>query len=78
MNYLKNVFRGISKPLLFLPFVLGCISILMMISTSYKDGINLTDRTVIVQTSAYIIGAVFVVIIANMDYSVFADLEKKL
>ncbi len=78
MNYLKNVFKGVSKPLIFLPFILACVSILMMISTSYKNGINLTDRTVIVQTGAYIIGAVFVVIIANIDYSVFADLEKKL
>ena len=78
MSYLRNVFKGVSKPLIFLPLILAVFSITMMISTSYDHGIHLTDRTVIVQTASYILGAIFVVIIANMDYSVFADIEKKL
>ena len=78
MSYLRNLFKGVSKPLIFLPLAFAAISITMMISTSYSNGVNLTDRTVIVQTASYIIGAVFVVIIANIDYSVYADIEKKL
>lgn len=76
MNYFKDLFKGISRPLLLLPLVLAIISITMMISTSYDNGIHLLDRTVIIQTAAYILGAVLIVILANIDYTVFADIEK--
>lgn len=76
MNYFRDLFKGISKPLLILPVVLAIISITMMISTSYRSGINLADRTVIIQTTAYILGAIAIVVLANIDYTVFADIEK--
>ncbi len=76
MNYFRDLFKGISKPLLLLPLALAIISITMMISTSYRSGINLTDRTVIIQTVAYILGAIVIVILANIDYTVFPEIEK--
>ncbi len=76
MNYFRDLFKGISKPLLLLPLALAIISITMMISTSYRSGINLTDRTVIIQTVAYILGAIVIVILANIDYTVFQEIEK--
>jgi len=78
MKYFNNLLRGTDKPLLLLPLALAVISITMMISTSYDDGIQLTDRTVIVQTTAYIIGFSLIILIANMDYSVFEEIEKRL
>lgn len=78
MNYIKSIFKGIPKPLYTVPALLAIISITMMISTSYKDGIHLADRTVLVQSFSYILGAFLVIIIANMDYSIVADLEKKI
>lgn len=78
MNYIKSIFKGIPKPLYTVPALLAIVSITMMISTSYKDGIHLADRTVLVQSFSYILGAFLVIIIANMDYSIVADLEKKI
>ncbi|MEA4922596.1 MAG: rod shape-determining protein RodA [Eubacteriaceae bacterium] len=78
MKYFSNLFKGIYKPLLFLPLALAVISITLMISTSYDDGIHLTDSTVLIQTAAYILGFIAIVVIANMDYQVFQDIEKKL
>lgn len=77
-NKIKNQFKGLDKPLLFLPLVLGVISITMMISTSYSNGVHLTDRTVIVQTASYIIGIILVFMVSTIDYTVFKDIEKKL
>jgi len=74
----RNQFKGLDKPLLIIPLVLGVISITMMISTSYDNGVHLTDRTVLVQTFSYIIGIILVLILSTMDYEVFKDIEKKL
>ena len=74
MNYLRNTFKGVSKPLLIMPLLLAVISITMMVSTAGNNGF----RTVIVQSAAYVLGCIFVVIIANMDYSVVEGIEKKL
>ena len=74
MKYLHNTFRGISKSLLLIPLALAAISIVMMVSTAANNGY----RTVVVQSAAYVLGAIFVVIMANMDYSVVAEIEKKL
>lgn len=78
MNYIKSLIKGIPKPLVIVPFLFAVISITMMISTSYKNGIHLTDRTVLVQSFSYVLGAILVLIIANMDYSIVTDLEKKI
>lgn len=78
MKYFSNLFRGLYKPLLFLPLALAAISIMLMISTSYDNGVHLTDSTVIIQTLAYVLGFAAIVVISNMDYSVFQDIEKKL
>lgn len=72
MNYLRNTFKGISKPLLFIPILLGILSVVMMVSTAGNNGF----RTVIVQSAAYIMGIILVVIMSNMDYSIVDDFEK--
>jgi cell division protein FtsW (lipid II flippase) len=72
MKYLRNTFRGISKPLLIMPLLLAVISITMMVSTAGNNGF----RTVVVQSASYVLGMIFVVIIANMDYSVVEGIEK--
>ncbi|MEG0156945.1 MAG: FtsW/RodA/SpoVE family cell cycle protein [Anaerovoracaceae bacterium] len=77
MNYFKNLFKGISKPLLLLPMALAIISITMMFSTSYRNGI-VFSREVLIQSFAYFLGFILIIIIANMDYSVFQDFEKLL
>ncbi|MGI6722688.1 MAG: rod shape-determining protein RodA [Anaerovoracaceae bacterium] len=77
MKYFNNLFKGIYKPLLFLPAALAVISIIMMITTSYEDG-HFKDHTVLIQALAYVVGFAAVVVIANMDYQVFQDIEKKL
>ena len=74
MNYLKNTFKGISKPLLIMPVLLAVISITMMVSTAANNGY----RTVLVQSAAYIMGAILIIIMANMDYQVVAGHEKKI
>ena len=58
--------------------LLAVFSITMMISTSYSNGIHLTDRTVLVQSFSYILGVALVLLLANMDYSIIAALEKKI
>lgn len=73
MNYLKNTFKGISKPLLIMPVLLAVISITMMVSTAANNGY----RTVLVQSAAYIMGAILIIIMANMDYQVVAGHEKR-
>lgn len=80
MNKLRhfiNLFKNISKPLLLIPIFFFAVSILMMVSTSYDNGIVLS-RTVLIQTAAYLIGFAVVVVLANMDYTVFQDFEKPL
>ena len=77
MKYLRNLFKNISKPLYIFPVIFAVISITMMISISYNNGIVIS-RMVIVQTGAYIIGLIAVIIIINIDYTVFEDLNKYL
>lgn len=78
MNYIKSLFKGIPKSLFIVPALLAVFSITMMISTSYSNGIHLTDRTVLVQSFSYILGVALVLLLANMDYSIIAALEKKI
>ena len=76
-QHYKDLFKNISKPLLLIPFFFFAMSILMMFSTSYDNGI-VVSRTVLIQTAAYILGFVVVVFLANMDYTVLQEFEKPL
>lgn len=77
MGYIRGLFKNIPKPLYILPVVFAVISIVMMLSTSYDDGIVIS-RTVIVQTAAYILGFAAVFIISRMNYSVLEEIQKPL
>lgn len=55
MKYFKNLFKGVDKPLYLMPIVLFIISMLMMLSTSYDNGIVIS-KTVIIQGVAYVLG----------------------
>ena len=74
MKYLQNIFKGINKSLILVPVLLGILSVVMMVSTAGNNGM----RTVYVQSAAYVMGAILIVVMGNMDYSVVADIEKKL
>lgn len=75
MKYFRNLFKGIDIWLLLLPIILAIISITMMVSTSYDDGFQLS-RDIVIQTTAYLIGFAGVFFIANLDYTIFQDIEK--
>ncbi len=77
MRYIKNLFKNIDKSLYVLPIIFAIISVTMMFSTSYDNGIVLS-RTVLVQSAAYILGFLAVFILAHMNYSVFEDMIKPL
>lgn len=68
-------FSGIYKPLLIMPLLLAVLSIVMMFSTSYNDGI-VVSREVIIQSAAYVMGVGLILIIVNIDYTVFQDVIK--
>ena len=77
MRYLNSLFKNVDKPLYILPLIFAVISIVMMVSISYDGGIVLS-RSVIVQTAAYILGIIAILIIVKMNYSVFEELIKPL
>ena len=58
-----------------MPLLLAILSITMMVSTSYDDGIVIS-REVIVQSAAYVIGIGLILSIINIDYTVFQDVIK--
>ena len=72
MNVIFGRFRGIYKPLWIMPILLAVLSILMMLSTSYDDGIVIS-REVIVQSVAYGIGLVLVLFLVNIEYTRFQE-----
>lgn len=75
LHYIKNAFGGVDKRLYLMPLLLAGISILMMVSTSYENG-AFVDHTVMIQSSAYFLGFIAVVVIANINYSAFTDWTK--
>lgn len=75
MNYFSNLFKNISKSLLIIPILFAIISIILMFSTSYDQGVVLS-KTVIIQAIAYILGFIAIFVIVQMDYSVFEDISK--
>ena len=56
---------------------LGFISLMMLESTVYDDGLVL-DRVIIVQAISYILGFLCLLAILHLDYSVFSGLDKYL
>jgi len=72
LNVIFGRFRGIYKPLWIMPILLAVLSILMMLSTSYDDGIVIS-REVIVQSVAYGIGLVLVLFLVNIEYTRFQE-----
>ena len=77
MDYFKNLLKNIDKVLLLMPVCFAVISIIMVGSTSYEGHFIIT-KDIIVQSSAYIIGAVALCIILLFNYKTFESLEKVL
>lgn len=77
MKYIRNLFKNVDKPLYLLPLLFAIISITMMFSTSYNNGITLS-KTVIIQTFAYVLGFVAMLFIGNLNYTVLEDITKPL
>lgn len=75
LHYITNAFGGVDKRLYLMPLLLAGISILMMVSTSYDHG-AFTDHTVMIQSTAYVLGFIAVVVIANINYTAFVDWTK--
>ncbi|MDD4377637.1 MAG: rod shape-determining protein RodA [Eubacteriales bacterium] len=77
MNYFLNLIKNIDKVILSVVAILAVISIVMIGSTSYDGGFVFT-RDVIVQTAAYIIGFVALIVVLSINYTFFNGLEKYL
>lgn len=77
LRHFRNLFKNISKPLLLIPVFFFALSILMMFSTSYDNGI-VVSRTVLIQGAAYLLGFIVIIVLANMDYTVLQEFEKPL
>lgn len=75
MNKIFAPLKSADKIILLLVGMLGLISVLMLESTVYDDGIVLA-RPVLVQAISYIIGFCVLVVIQHIDYRYFIGLEK--
>ena len=75
MNKIFAPLKSADKTILLLVGMLGLISVLMLESTVYDDGIVLA-RPVLVQAISYIIGFCVLVVIQHIDYRYFIGLEK--
>ena len=81
MNKFFNAIKSVDKITLLIILVLGSISLLMLESTIYDDGLVLSwteGRAVIIQAIAYFLGAGCIAVILCMNYSFFYGLEKLL
>jgi rod shape determining protein RodA len=61
--------------LLVLPLFFAFASILMITSITY-DGVNLLNRSIVVQAASYLIGYAAVAVVLLIDYQLFARYEK--
>lgn len=75
MSDFKNLLKNIDKVLLLFPFVFLAISIVMIGSTEYADGFVITGN-IIRQSTAFVLGAVAVVVFLLFDYKRFAAFPK--
>lgn len=76
MNYFFNLIKNVDKVILGVVGILAVLSILMIGSTTISDGFF--SRDVIVQTTAYILGIIAILIILSFNYTVFNGLFKYL
>ncbi len=75
MTYFRNLLRNIDKTLILMPIFFAIISILMIGSISYK-GAFIINKDIIVQSTAYAMGIVAILLILMFDYKSFETMEK--
>lgn len=76
MNNFKILLKNLDKVILIVAVLLATISIVIIASANYANG--LISRDVIVQTAAYILGTIAVCIMMTRNYNIFKGLEKYL
>lgn len=76
MNNFSNLTKNVDKIMIATVIALAVTSILII--TSVHIGSEGISREVIVQTAAYILGAIGVLIILTQNYNIFVGLEKQL
>ena len=75
MNNFSNLSKNIDKIMIACVIALAACSVLTIASTHLGEGIS---REVIVQSAAYVLGAIGVIIILTQNYNIFQGLEKQL
>ena len=75
MNKILNPLENVDKYILIAVGLLGCISLLMLESTVYDNGLVLA-RPVLVQAIAYALGFAILLFLQKIDYRFFIGLEK--
>jgi len=75
MNYFRDLLKNIDKTLLILPVAFAAISVLIIGSTSYDQGFQIT-RDITVQLIAYLLGAVAIIVVLLIDYKTFESMER--
>ena len=76
MNNFSNLFKNVDKALIITVGCLAVISVLIIGSASIDNGFF--SRDVIVQSAAYIIGAIGALFICSYNYTMFSGFEKHL
>ena len=76
MNNFKALLKNLDKVILIVAVLLAAISIVIIASANYANG--LISRDVIVQTAAYILGTIAACIMMTRNYNIFRGLEKYL
>lgn len=77
MNKIFTALKSVDKITLLIVFALGCVSLLMLESTIYDNGLVL-GRPVVIQAIAYILGFIAIAVMVSIDYHFFYGLEKLL
>lgn len=75
MHNLKKICRKSDRLLILLPFCFAALSILMIGSVSYKNGVFIS-RDVVIQSAAYGLGFIAMVFLLFSDYHKFESMEK--
>lgn len=75
MNKIFDVIKSVDKSILIIISILGCVSLLMLESTIYDDGLVL-GRAVVIQGVAYVLGFIAMAVVLSVNYNVFFGMEK--